>query len=291
MDNKAIREELKEVQEKIRALKSEFSTRRNVKEDFFSQGEKYSEQINALYEEVKSIEKEHNLDEINKELDAKKEKYDELKAQLEESEKKFQALKDKERSLEKPAIKTVSAEKAKKELAKLELALQTQVLSLEKESEILKKISSLKESLGHSSGGSSDEFKKARKEFFSLKKKFVNIEKRIRSLYKQIRLISKEKKKRYKQIDELRELRKQAFEKFKSEKKEYSTLGEELKSLFSREVELLEQLGEKPAKKQKRKSSNSMSSQEIKKKQKEVEEAFLKGGKLTTEDLLMFQKK
>ena len=83
MDTEAIRAELKDVQTKIKDLKSSFSTKRDSKEEFFAQGEQYSEEINTLYDEVKEIEKENNLDKINEELDAKKAQHEELKAQLE----------------------------------------------------------------------------------------------------------------------------------------------------------------------------------------------------------------
>ena len=195
-------------------------------------------------------------------------------------------------------VKTISVEKAKKELQSLDLKLQTQVLSLDKESEISKKIVQLKEIIEQNEGVETSseedsEYKTLRRDYNALRRKFNNVEKKIRSFYKQIRLISKEKKKRYKRIDELRALRKQVFENFKSQKEEYSEVGKDLKDLFKKESELLEQLGESPRRpsRPKRKQAPGIDSKELKKKQKEVEESFLKGGKLTTDDLLMFQRK
>ncbi len=294
MDTEAIRAELKEVQTKIKDLKSNFSKKRDTKEEFFAQGEQYSEEINKLYDEVKSIEKENNLDKINEELDSKKAIYDDLKKQLEEVEGKLGNLKDStKKSPQKPAVKTISVEKAKKELKQLDLKLQTQVLNLDKESELIRKIAHLKEVIGQHDGSSSEEdsdFKKTKREYNTLRRKFNNIEKKIRSFYKQIRLISKEKKIRYKRIDELRDLRKKSYDQFKSQKEEYSEVGKDLKDLFKKESELLEELGETP-RRPKSKKKPQVDSKELKKKQKEVEESFLKGGTLTTEDLLMFQRK
>ena len=114
MDTEAIRAELKEVQQNIKDLKSSFSTKRDSKEEFFAQGEQYSEEINTLYDEVKEIEKENNLDKINEELDVKKVQYEELKTQLKEVETKFKNVKP-DTTPRKPVIKTISVDKAKKE--------------------------------------------------------------------------------------------------------------------------------------------------------------------------------
>ncbi len=291
MDKEAIREELNKIRAEIKKLKSEFSAKRNEKEEHFKKGGDYSEEINALYEEVKKIEEEHNLEAINKDLDEKKKEYEELKSTLEELEAKFKEMKNSShstKSVEKPVIKTISVEKAKKEIKQLDTKLQTQVLTLEKESELIRKIAELKEIIGSNEGNSfvSDEFKDLKKKLNSIRKKYYNTEKKIRSLYKQIRLISKEKKQRYKAIDNLRNLKKEAFESFRTAKETYSEVGKNLKSLFKKEEELLNKLGESTVQKKKTYDKN------LKVKQKEAEDNFLKkGGTLTTEDLLLFQKK
>lgn len=294
MDNEAIRVELNKVRDEIRKLKGDFLSKKNVKEEQFTKGEEYSNQINALYEEVKKIESENNLEKINADLEAKKKEYDELKKQIDEISKSLKTSLhhdlSKNATVKKPEIKTISVEKAKKELKSLDLKLQTQVLSLEKESELIKKINELKEIISsHSGSGASNfveslESKGLKKDVRTLKKKFFNAEKSIRSLYKQIRLISKEKKQKYKQIDDLRDLKKKSFEDFRENKKDYSGMSKELKNLFKLENDLLSQLGETPMQKKKVSDAN------LKVKQKELEEKLMKKGQvLTTEDLLFFQ--
>jgi len=293
MDKEAIREELNKVREQIRSMKSDFSKKKNEKEAHFQKGEEYSIQINSLYEEVKEIENNSGLEKINKDLDERKVEYDEIKKKYDELNAKFSEVKSSSRPVRKPEIKTVSADKAKKEISKLDLKLQTQVLSLEKEGELIRKIEELKEIAGTATGlssdsdsDSSDEFKQVKKELNSIKRKYFNIEKKIRSLYKQIRLISKEKKKKYKEIDSLRDLKKQSFETFRTQKKDYSKVGGHLRELFKKEDDLLTQLGESPVQ---RKKSNDKN---IRVKQKEAEDKLMKkGGVLTTEDLMLFQKK
>jgi uncharacterized coiled-coil DUF342 family protein len=297
MDKEAIRTELNTVRAEIKNLKSDFSKQRNEKEDHFTKGEDYSTEIDTLYNEVKSIESEHGLDKINTELELMKKEYDELKPQLDTAEKNFTHVKKTSpriapTSTSGPVVKTISAEKAKSEIKQLETSLQTQVLSLDKESGITKRITELKEIVGNQSSspttsddsGSSVEFKNAKKELFSIKKKFINVERRIRSLYKQIRLVSKEKKAKYKLIDELRAQKKASFDEFKIHKKSYTELGKTLKDLFKREEDILTELGEAPVQ---RKRTRDV---ELKAKQKEVESNFMTKGKtLTTEDLLMLQ--
>ena len=290
MDKEAIRSELKTVQAEIKKVKSTFFNKKDEKEEFFSKGEEYSNQINALYEEVKKIEQEHHLDKINEDLDSRKEEFEKIKASVEEAEKAFQSVKKSSRTTteNRPEIRTISVDKAKKEIKSLDLKLQTQVLSLNKEQDLIKEITELKSIIDKHSGSSSiaenSEIRDAKRELNSLRRKFNNYEKRIRSLYKQIRLISKEKKSRYKQIDDLRDLKKKAFEDFRINKKDYSAIGKDLKSLFKKEEEFLIELGESPVQKKK------IAEKQIKEKRKEIEDKFMKKGHvLTTEDLLMFQ--
>lgn len=287
MDKEAIRDELNKVRQTIKDLKKEFSTKKKEKEDHFDKGESYSKEINDLYEEIKTIEVENNLKTINEDLESRKAMLVELKSELAEVEKHFENIRQTSKQ-SKPEIRTISVDKAKKELKQLDTKLQTQVLSLDKESELIKKIQELKGQVSLNTGEEQDddEFKEAKKNLNSVRRKFNNTEKKIRSLYKQIRLISKEKKKRYKQIDILRDTKKKAFEEFRTTKKDYSIKGKDLKDLFKKENEILEQLGEAPIKR-KQSSENRFPRAN----RKDVEEKLMKkGGTLTTEDLLMFQK-
>lgn len=289
MDKKAIREELNQVKVDIRQLKKEFSKKRDEKEGHFKKGEDFSTEINTLYDEIKKIELENNLEDINKELDVKQAEHASLKEELNQLEAQFKNEKNTKTEVQKPQIKTISVEKAQKEIKSLDLKLQTQVLSLDKESEVIKKIQELKGQISSVIGSDDDEnsgdSSDIKKKLNSVKRKFNNTEKKIRNLYKQIRIISKEKKKRYKQIDDLRDQKKKAFEEFRDKKKDYSKTSNELKGHFKKETDLLEQLGESPVQVKKK------NTKDIKQKRKEIEKNFLeKGSVLTTEDLMMFQK-
>ena len=294
MDKEAIRAELKNVRDEIRTLKKDFSIKKKEKEDHFDKGESYSTDINALYDEIKKIEVDNNLEAINKDLDERKVVLVELKTKLEELDSKFNEMKKTSRPVtDKPVVKTISAERARKEVKELELKLQTQVLSLDKESELIKQIQEFKKIIDSVSVVSSDEdgeegddvFKSIKRELNSVRRKFNNTEKKIRSLYKQIRIISKDKKQRYKQIDDLRDMKKKSFEEFRNIKKFYTETGKNLKDLFKKEVEMLESIGESP------KQRKRVRDVDMKALRKEAEDKlFKKGGVLTTEDLLAFQK-
>lgn len=320
MEDAAIREELKEIQQRIKELKKDFFDKKKVKEDFFTAGEEFSAKINSLYEDVKKIEEENNLDVVNKELEDSKAEYDSIKENYEKLKAEFESM-IKSRPRKKvqhkegsDKVHRISPQKAQKQLEQLELKVQTQVLSLEKEAEVAREIAELKELAGkqkevetveevvEESEGSEEtpedtNFKSVKKEYYDLRKKYNAIEKKIRSLYKQIRLISKEKKQRYKEIDNLRDQKKEAFENFREHKKTYMEVGKELKDLFKKEEEYLTQLGEElPVKKKKtynsNKSDGGFNKAETAKKQKEAEDLLMKkGAKLTTEDLLALQKR
>lgn len=305
MEEKAIRDELIEIQKRIKDLKKDFFEKKKVKEEFFTAGEEFSEQINSLYEDVKKIEQENNLDVVNKELEENKAHYDEIKDKYESLKKDFENMikskpKKKASSKEKSTDKThrISPEKAQKQLQALELQVQTQVLSLDKEAEVARQITELKEIAqsqqkkevreDNDDANEDPNFKAVKKEYYDLRKKYNNIEKKIRSLYKQIRLISREKKQRYKEIDNLRDQKKEAFESFRVHKKSYIELGKELKDLFKKEEEMLSQLGEDAPVKKKRTNYRANNS----KNEKQVEDMLMKkGATLTTEDLLALQKR
>ncbi|MFT4244102.1 MAG: hypothetical protein ACMXYB_01460 [Candidatus Woesearchaeota archaeon] len=323
MEKKAIHEELISVQNKIKDLKKDFFEKKKIKEEFFTAGEEFSEQINSLYEEVKQIEAENNLDEINLELENHKKEYEEVKTQYENLKQVFEETLDKVKSKKKTSrpndttnsagdlkVRRISPQKAQKQLEALEHKVQTQVLSLDKEAEISKEISELKEvasaalkkenktttlpqKIEGDNSLESQEFKSIKKEYYDIRKKYNSIEKKIRFLYKQIRLISKDKKQKYKEIDKLRDNKKQAFEEFREHKKTYVELSKNLKNLFKEEERILEELGEDaPSKKKRKKMSSKTNSFDNSKKQKKFEDQLMKKGMtLTTEDLLSFQKR
>jgi uncharacterized coiled-coil DUF342 family protein len=299
MENEqAIRDELNKVREDIRALKSQFLSSKDEKEKHFTKGEGHGKEIEGLLAEIKKIEEESHLDKINQELEARKKEYEEAKTELAKlpafdagaQQREVFAQPKQSVSSDAKFVKRISPQKAEKDIKKLELEMQTQVLSLDKEAEYTKKIDELKEiarqpvvqektDATQPLSGPAAQYRKA-------KKKQIIAEKAIRSLYKQIRLISKEKKKRYKIIDALRDEKKKAFEDFRNMKKDYTSHGKNLKSLYKQEEELLAQLGESPMQRKRVAEKN------LKVKQKELEEKLMKkGGTLTTEDLLMLQSK
>lgn len=297
VETEAVREELKQVRADIKDLKSEFLKKKEEKEAHFSKGEEVSKQIDSIYEEVKAIEDKHNLDKINEDLEEKKKELEVQKADLELVEEKFNEVKKKSRKPQAPTRRRVPKDKIEGELKSLDLKLQTQVLSLDQEQDLIKKISELKEQLKGSTQGSSvhsddPEFKAAKKDLNAARRKVSNTERKIRSLYKQIRLISKEKKLKYKEIDQLRDDKKKSFEDFREYKGEYSDLGKKLKDLFKREDELMTELGEtpKPRRTGGRRGNNGPSEAKMKERQQEAEDKLMKKGEvLTTEDLLMLQ--
>lgn len=183
MEKGAIRDELNKVRAEIKKLKKEFLQKKDVKEEHFEKGEAYSADIDKLYEEIKQIEKENNLDVVNKDLEGRKEELETFKSKLSELDSQFEDLKKSNKSRpKKPLVKTISAEKAKKEIKKLDLKLQTQVLSLDKESEIIRKMHDLKEEVGKYAGKSSEddsEFRTIKKELNYVRRKYNNTEKKL----------------------------------------------------------------------------------------------------------------
>ena len=278
--------ELKKIQDEISVLKKDLFSKKEVKEKFFSQGENYFEQINKLYEEVKEIEKNHNLEELNLELKKSKENCEELKVELVSEEKNFEDIRiNSKKNLNKNFKKDIDSKKKLEEKEKLEFKLQTQVSTLKEEADINKKIQEINCNLLETN--KSDEYTSAKKKLNSIRKKFFLAEKEIRSLYKKIRLASKEKKVKYSQIKEIKVLKKNAYDEFRKIKKECLELSKNLQEKFENERKILEDLGEN----QPKETINRQLKHNIKKAQMEVEEKLSKKKELTTEDFLILQAK
>ena len=285
LEEKSDLEELKKIKSEILVLKKDFLLNRQNKEKYFSQGEENSKKINDLYLEIKEIEKNHNLDELNSELKCVKEEFDSLKLTLDEKEKIFQNLNTYSKKMLDNKIKgNFDSKKKLEEKKKLEFKLETHVSTLKEEADINKKIQEIDKEILEGLDFEDKDYGGAKKDLKLTKKKYFICEKRIRSLYKKIRLASKEKKAKYTLISEIKKDKKKDFENFRKFKKIYLEILKKLKEKFEEEKKFSKEVGGNS-------DFDNNKSESLRKAQKEVEEKILNQKELTTEDFLILQTK
>ena len=231
-------------------LSPEIISKRDEKEEYFLKCSEITKKINKFYDDVKIISKENNLDKINEKLDSKKKI-------LESVDNEISDLVDKK--IEKdPTEKQTQLDGIKKELFDLENK-SPESLSKDEKTKMEELYKSKKDCIFYLRSCNLDSLKDVKKK----------VEKQIMSIYKSIRIISKQKKVIYKQIDVLKNERTEFFKKFSDLKKELSenyksNNGKKFSGTFNK--------------------NKRISQKELDEKAKNLQEKFLKGESLSTDD-------
>ncbi|GAH36086.1 unnamed protein product, partial [marine sediment metagenome] len=188
------------------------------------------------------------------------------------------------------AEKQVSPEMLKKQIEKIDYVIQTQPMSFDKEQKLMKEMKTLKKELlsaGTATTGWAA-ISTLKKDINKLRKKSNKIHKGIQSQAANSQSKHEDVVSRSKDIDELKEKEKAAFDKFKEFKEQFVAKNEGLKALL-KQVDgikgVLEEHNVVLEEEQKKVAAKVM-----KEKAKEVDKKVKSGGKLTTEDLLIFQR-
>lgn len=287
-DVKAQVQQLKNLRLQVNTVKKELNKLNREKETWFRKRSDINKQITAIIGDVKGSKDERN--EITGKVKSFKEERNKLNKEISEKVAELKKLKSEydEASSKKGA--RVDPSQVEKQIEKLDYVLQTQPMSFKKEQDLMKQLKLLKKQLVDMSGSLGEW------------KKIAELNKEIRKLRKQSNVAHKEIQKRAsesqekhevvversKEIDELKAQEREAYEKFKEYKKLFTEKNDELKKILQEADKLKEVLEEhnialeEDKKKQEEKA--------VKEKAKEVNEKIKTGKKLTTEDLLVFQK-
>ncbi len=281
--------------EDIRLLKKELNELKNnldsideQKEKWFSKKEECGSRIRASIKAIK--ESKQKRDELTKKVKEDKQERDKLNQEIKDKISKLKELnKEKELILGKYNIKG-NPSMIKESIEKLEFSIETEGMSFENEKKVMKKIKELKKRFGESKvvtdildklkemSNDIDKFKRKSNEFHL---KIQNRAKESQELHESIITSSKE-------IDKIKEEEEQAFEKFIEFKKKFTEANDLLKGKLTKMNSLMKSLASLKLKKgEEKKLEEDLF---LKNKEAEVEEKIKKREKLTTEDLLVFQK-
>jgi len=276
---------LKDLRIQINSVKKELNKLNREKESWFKKRSNINKQITEQINVVKASKEERN--ELTEKVKTLKVDRDVLNKEISE---KVNLLKDlKEKS---GPIKTErqSPAQLKKQIERLDYTIQTQPMSFKKEQQLMSQLKTLKKELAELDGMSDEH-----KSLSQLQRDVSKLRKKSNQIHREVQEIAKTSQEKHesiitlsKKIDELKEEEKLAYEKFKEFKELFTSKNNELKELLKQADELKHVLEEKNIEIEEDKKKVEL--QEVKKKAKEVNEKIKTGGKLTTEDLLVFQK-
>ena len=283
-EKKKVFEEFNSKKKEVSELRKKLNELDSHKEKWFKEKEKVQNEITKLISNVKELKKER--DSLTQKVKSSKKERQELNKKINE-----QISKVKELGKDVPTInKYENPSRIKEEIKKLEYSIETQAISFEKERKIMKEIKEKKKKLKEIEKRFSEQgdYLKTSKEIDELKKNANNFHKEITKNANTSQEKHEEILKISKQIDELKKEEEEHHKKFIDYKKQFTEANKILKNMLNE----LSRLNEKISGQKIENAKNKRKKDEIvlKNKEEAVEEKIKKGKKLTTEDLLIFQK-
>lgn len=306
-EKRTLKTEFADKRKGMSAIKDEIKTIGDEKEVWFKKRQEIQRQISKLIKQVVDLRNERNS--LTESVHSQKGKRAELNTSINEEIVKIKDISPEQKaetSQNTPIsystghsygsdrrstfVSRDNPAKIKKEIDKLEYSIETEGFSFKKEQEVMKKIKELKKVYNQIKDalGSKTEAKKISKSINGLKSSANKLHKDIQEKA----VLSQEKHEEMitisKQIDELKAELKVASDSFTELKKKYNKATKEIKKTGKSLDKIREQLGEeiKVNAARARKDEEKL----MKAKEQAVEEKIKKKIKLTTADLLVFQK-
>ncbi len=287
-------EERKSLLDKLDAVKKEADNLRTLlnqindqKEDWFRKKEDAGKKIRELIAKVKDAKTKRNelTNTVKVDKDKRQKLHDVIVTKVEEI-KKLNSEKDATIKKGKPLA---SVHALTEQIEKLQRKIETEVMSFDKEKELMKKIKELKKQKLESAAlnGTFDDSRKLSKEIDKMKKEANIVHKTIQDNAKNSQTQHETILETSKQIDVLKVEEEEAYKKFFEFKQQFTDANNKLKEKLIDLNELYQKLGkEKEEKKEERKQQRRKT---LRQKEHEVNEKIRKGEKLTTDDLLVLQ--
>ena len=259
-----------------RTLESELTELKNERDQMNEETKEYRKECDELNQELKdtlkiALEKRNERDEINKEVRKNKDLRNECNEEL----------KKVEWTSGKKEISNIQAE-----INKIDKTIQTKVLDIRKENELVKRVSDLTKELKKIQ--SDEEEEKAAKE---LKEKSENYHQKVVELSDKAQAVHEEMIEYFNQIDGIREKADAKHQDFINSRNAATAKHEEVKAKLS-EIRKVNKFMDKAKAKPRGRKSEDKSENDVKEKEhaEEIFQKFKDGKKLTTEEFLLLQK-
>ena len=272
---------LNEIKKEITALRDKLNEVDQQKESWFQKKEECGKKIKDLIRQVK--EKREGRDSLTKKVKENKEKRNELNKKIKDNISETKKLAAEKESLVKKHKIKFDPSNIKGEIDKLELKIETEVIPFEKEQGMVKRVKELKKKfdqvrvLNHITEKTNNLYK----ETSISRKEAETLHNTIQKNAGESQLIHEEIIKNSKEIDELKTKEDEAFTKFLEFKKNFN----EINSILKDKLKIMGNINSEIQKIRHEKEEKI-----FKGKEEAVHEKIKRGQKLTTEDLLIFQK-
>ncbi|MBU1201274.1 MAG: hypothetical protein KJ583_04975 [Nanoarchaeota archaeon] len=284
-EKKNLIEQLKKAKEEVNLLKSKLSKVNSEKESWFRKKATISQEIKDKISFVQDSKKQRNN--LTSEVKSTKTKRDELNKKISEELKIVKHIKPKPEDGHHQQRENPFA--LKKKIDSMELKIETEPMSFQKEQAIMKEIKTLKKKYDEIKGlmKEIDDIRGKNKELNMLKKEANKFHKDLQQQAKESQEFHEQIIEYSKEIDILREKEKEAHDKFMLGKDEYINLNNELKRKLEELKAVKDNLEQNEVRVEE--LEREKKHKNLKEKTKEVNEKIKKKQKLTTEDLLIMQ--
>lgn len=286
-DNKKLFEEYDKLKKEIMALRLQLNSIDAEKEEAFGKKDAVTKEISDIIKKVKELKAKR--DDLTKQVKSSKEKRKELNDIIV---KKIDEVKkvnaEKEAFLKKFGLKEAPS-RVKEEIDRLEMSIETSGMSFEKEKETMKVIKNLKKRYDETKEINAL-FEKSRsmsKEIDGLKDDAEEAHQKVQKDAAESQMSHEEMLELSKKIDELKPKEEDAYKKFFELKQKFTEVNNSLKEKLEKLNEAAQKLGvERERGRSERRSREEMI---VRSKEEDVMDKIRRGGKLTTEDLIVFQ--
>ncbi|MBW2996425.1 hypothetical protein KY332_03935 [Candidatus Woesearchaeota archaeon] len=286
-DKSELKKKLNICKTEINRLRKTLNQLDDQKEAWFKKKEEYSKDISKLIGRVKGSKR--TRDKYTKEVKVSKEKRKELNDRIRAKIEEFKKLNIEKRDIQKKYGIKEDPSIIKKQIEKLDFVIEHEGVSFDKEKKLMKEIKELKKKLGES-GKASDIFERANK----VSKEIDELKEEAEGFHKEVQTKAKESQEKHEEIigasrevDELRKKEEGAFRKFVEFKKKFVEANDGLQEKLIEVSKLNIEFGKE--RKSVEAKKKEVKHKKLKKKEDIVKEKLKKGGKLTTEDLLIMQ--
>ncbi len=287
-EKKILLQRAKDVKVEISRLKNDLNSADSQKDGLLEKSDSFEKELSVLIRTSVSLRDKRNY--LTKKVKELKAARDTANTALKEKLDELKNLRTEEKEIIKKYHIEFSPAKVKAEIDMLELKVETEGLSFEKEKAVMKKIKELRKKYGEAK-----ELGKVTERISALSKEVKELKEKAQDAHKQVQGTARESQKRHEEmiansakIDELKKKAPEFSQEFDSVKKKFFEANDQLKAKLLELNEINQKLGED--KKEFFETKKDAETKTLKKKGADVEEKIKKRQKLTTEDLLVFQK-
>ena len=281
-------EELNKHRVEVSKLRNTLNELDKEKESWFKKKKELSAKIRESIQKIKD--NKNKRDALTLEVKELKPKRDSINKEIDSKFKELENLKKEKSSLAKSLNIKETPSRIKQNMEKLEFRIETEPMAFDKEQALMKKIKELKNLYDDASvlfevdkktKDNSEAIKKMKMEANETHKSVQEKARQSQALHEEILKISVE-------IDKIKVDEEYAFRKFSDVKRKFNEANSQLKEKLKAMNDVKNALDRISSERKERKRAEQESF--LKSKEDEVNEKIRKGQKLTTEDLLVFQK-